>query len=228
MWSYFFPERVFGEKYYKNRNKKRGGLRGNLLRANEGYISLSFSLSLSLCVCLCVCVFIFINRTSLFLSLSLSLCVCVCVCVCVISYQSIYLLSRFCATGLYTLVDLEALLVIDSHPRQTKRIVHPLVLGTLFLASSLCTRYARRDYSTTGRGFRLFDQVFDAIEFAVHCSGCHTADLYSIRHLSFFNAIFHDVCVTLSCCLYCRFFLRLSRRFQFVEKKPKTVRVVLQ
>ncbi|CAL6352272.1 unnamed protein product [Bathycoccus prasinos] len=36
MWSYFFPERVLGEKYYKNRNKKRGGLRGNLLRANEG------------------------------------------------------------------------------------------------------------------------------------------------------------------------------------------------
>ena len=151
MWSYFFPERVFGEKYYKNRNKKRGGLRGNLLRANEGYISLSFSLSLSVCVC--VCVFIsYQSSTSLFLSLS----VCVFVCVCVfISYQSIYLLSRFCATGLYTLVDLEALLVIDSHPRQTKRIVHPLVLGTLFLASSLCTRYARRNerkrYSTTGR-----------------------------------------------------------------------------
>jgi hypothetical protein len=74
----FFPERVFGEKYYKNRNKKRGGLRGNLLRANEGYISLSFSLSL--CVCVCVCVFIsYQSSTSLFLSLSVCLCLCVCV-----------------------------------------------------------------------------------------------------------------------------------------------------
>jgi len=153
MWSYFFPERVLGEKYYKNRNKKRGGLRGNLLRANEGYISLSFSLSLCVCVCLCVCLSL-INLVHLSFSLSLSLCLCLCVCV-FISYQSIYLLSRFCATGLYTLVDLEALLVIDAHPRQTKRIVHSLVLGTLFLASSLCTRYARRNerkrYSTTGR-----------------------------------------------------------------------------
>ena len=136
MWSYFFPERVFGEKYYKNRNKKRGGLRGNLLRANEGYISLSFSLSLSVCVSVCVCLSL-INLVHL--SFSLSVCVFVCVCV-FISYQSIYLLSRFCATGLYTLVELEALLVIDA--RETKRIVHPLVLGTLFLASSISTRGA--------------------------------------------------------------------------------------
>jgi len=47
-----------GEKYYKNRNKKRGGRRGNLVRANEGYISFSFSLSVSVSVCVCVCVFI--------------------------------------------------------------------------------------------------------------------------------------------------------------------------
>ena len=57
-----------------------------------------------------------------------------------ISSQSIYLLSRFSTTGLYNLVDLEALLVIDA--RETKRIVHPLVLGTLFLASSISTRGA--------------------------------------------------------------------------------------
>jgi len=83
MWSYFFPERVFGEKYYKNRNKKRGGLRGNLLRANEGYISLSFSLSLSLSVCVCVYVCVCLSLINLVhLSFSLSLCVSLSVCVC--------------------------------------------------------------------------------------------------------------------------------------------------
>ena len=110
MWSYFFPERVFGEKYYKNRNKKRGGLRGNLLRANEGYISLSFSLSLSVCVC--VCVFIsYQSSTSLFLSLSLSLCVCVCVCVC------LSLINLFTFSVAFVLLDFIHPRRLGSSPR---------------------------------------------------------------------------------------------------------------
>ena len=103
-------------------------------------VSLSLSLSLSLSVCVCVCVFIsYQSSTSLFLSL----CVCLCLCVCVY-LLSIYLPSQslLCYWILYTLVELEALLVIDAHARQTKRIVHPLVLGTLFLASSISTRGA--------------------------------------------------------------------------------------
>ena len=39
------------------------------------------------------------------------------------------------------------------------------------------------------------------------------------------NEIFQDVHVTTACCLYCRFFFRLSRRFHFVEKKSNTVEV---
>ena len=49
--------------------------------------------------------------------------------------------------------------------------------------------------------------------------------LYLIRYLSFFDEIFQDVQVTTACCLHCRFFFRLSRRFHFVEKKSKTVEV---
>ena len=80
-------------------------------------------------------------------------------------------------------------------------------------------------YHVGKRHFRLFDEVLKAIELAVPCSDCHTGKLCRIRYLSFFNEIFHDVCATLSCCLMCRFFFRISRRFHFVDKKSKTVEV---
>ena len=52
-----------------------------------------------------------------------------------------------------------------------------------------------------------------------------TVELHYIRYLSFFNEIFQDLHVTTACCLYCRIFFRISRRFHFVEKKSKTVEV---
>ena len=40
--------------------------------------------------------------------------------------------------------------------------------------------------------FRLFDEVFEAIELAIHCSGYRTGDLYLLRYLHVFDDIFHD------------------------------------
>ena len=42
------------------------------------------------------------------------------------------------------------------------------------------------------RHFRLFEQVFEAIELAILCSGYHEEDLYCISYVSFFDEIFHD------------------------------------
>ena len=60
---------------------------------------------------------------------------------------------------------------------------------------------------------------------AIPCSVVHASDLYLLRYLSFFDEIFQDLHVTTACCLYCRIFFRISRRFHFVEKKSKTVEV---
>ena len=80
-------------------------------------------------------------------------------------------------------------------------------------------------YCQLSKALCLFDEVFEAIEMAIHCSVSHAVELQIIRYLSFFNKIFQDLHVTTACCLYYRFFFRTSRRFHFVDKKSKTVEV---
>ena len=101
----------------------------------------------------------------------------------------------------------------------------PFFEQVVFALGVLVIPSASDGLPVVNRYSRLFDEVFEAIELAMPRSSCHEEDLYCISYVSFFDEIFHDLYVTTACCLSCHFFFRLSRRFHFGEKKPKTVEV---
>ena len=113
---------------------------------------------------------------------------------------------------------------------QRKRIVRPSVLDILFRASSFRTRCAlcteRKRCIPVVRGTFASSTKYLRQSSWPYIAAYYTQSTFT-HQISFFLQQDISRCLSdhFACCLYCRFFFRLSRRFHFAEKKSKTVEV---